>query len=97
MRKKEKKLFLMIVFVYYNLILDHGNYLQESYDVGRLPHENLRETFQEQLNTNFKSLEFDNVEDGWNNFRKTLCEVADGVLGKKVRTAAGNISEKLYV
>ena len=30
-------------------------------------------------------LKFDNVEDGWNNFRKTTCEVADGILGKKVR------------
>jgi len=25
------------------------------------------------------------------------CEVADGVLGKKVKTGARNISEKLYV
>jgi hypothetical protein len=42
-----------------------------------------------------ESLKFDNVEDGWNNFRETICEVADGVLGKKVRTAARNISEKV--
>ena len=34
------------------------------------------------------------MEDGWNNFRKTICEVSDGVLGKKVKTAAKNISEK---
>ena len=34
------------------------------------------------------------MEDSWKNFRKTICEVADGVLGKKVRTAARNISEK---
>jgi len=34
------------------------------------------------------------VEDGWNNFRKTVCEVADGVLGNIVNTAAKNISEK---
>ena len=39
-------------------------------------------------------LKFDSVEDEWNNFRKTICEVADGVLGKKVQTAARNISEK---
>ena len=26
-------------------------------------------------------------------FRKTICEVADGVLGKKVRSKAGSISE----
>jgi hypothetical protein len=54
----------------------------------------LRETFQEQLNTKLESLKFDNAEDGWNTFRKTICEVADGVLGKKVRNAARNISEK---
>jgi hypothetical protein len=48
----------------------------------------LRETFQEQLNTKLQSLKFDNVEDAWNNFRKIICEVADGVLGKKFRTAA---------
>ena len=37
------------------------------------------------------------VEDWWNvenNFRKTICEVADGVLGKSVKTATMNISEK---
>ena len=34
------------------------------------------------------------MEDRWNNFRKTVCEVADGVLGKKVKTAARIISEK---
>ena len=38
-----------------------GNYLPGSYDVGRLQDENLRETFQEQLNTKFESLKFDNV------------------------------------
>ena len=35
-----------------------------------------------------------NVEDGWNNCRKTICEVADGVLGKNFMTVARNISEK---
>ena len=34
------------------------------------------------------------MEDGWNNFRKIICEVADGVLGKKLKTAARNISEE---
>ena len=34
------------------------------------------------------------MEDGWNNFRKAICEVASGVLWKKVKTAARNISEK---
>ena len=33
------------------------------------------------------------MEEGWNYFRKTICEVADGVLGKKVRNAACNIRE----
>ena len=40
----------------------------------------MSKNFQEQLNTKLKSLIFDNVEDGWNNFRKTICKVADGVL-----------------
>ena len=34
------------------------------------------------------------MKDGWNNFRKTICEVADGVLGKSAKTATRNISEK---
>ena len=34
------------------------------------------------------------MENGWNNLRKTICEVADGVLGKTVKTTARNISEK---
>jgi len=54
------------------------------------------------LNTKHESSKFDNVEDVWDNFRKTICEVAncvlekvaDGVLGKKVKTAARNISKK---
>ena len=54
----------------------------------------MRETFQEQLNTKLESLKFDNVEDGWNIFRKTICEVADGVLGKTVKTTTRNINEK---
>jgi hypothetical protein len=56
----------------------------------------LRENFQEQLNTKLESLKYDNVGDGWNNLRKMIiCEVADGVLGKKVRNAAKNISENI--
>ena len=46
------------------------------------------------MSTKLESLKFDNVEDGWNNFRKTICEVADGVLGKSAKTATRNISEK---
>ena len=71
-----------------------GNSLPESYDIGRLQDENLRKKFQEQLSTKLEGLKFDNVEDGWNNFRKTICEVADGVLGKSAKTATRNISEK---
>ena len=36
-----------------------GNYLPGSYDVGRHQDENLRESFQEQLNTKLESLKFD--------------------------------------
>ena len=42
----------------------------------------------------FESLKFDNVEDGWNSSRKTTWEVADGVLEKKVMTTGRIISEK---
>ena len=56
----------------------------------------LEKKFQEQLSTKLESLKFDNVEDGWNNFRKTICEVADGVLGKKVlRLQLGILLKKL--
>ena len=54
----------------------------------------MRETFLEQLYTKLESLKFDNVESGWNSFRRTICEVADDVLAKKVKTAAMNTSEK---
>ena len=53
----------------------------------------MRKNFQEKLNTKLVSLKFYNVEDGWNNFRKTIYEVADGVLGKIAKTATRNISE----
>ena len=53
----------------------------------------MRETFLEQWNTNLESLKFDNVEDGWNNFTEIICEVADAVLGKKVRNAAKSINK----
>ena len=54
----------------------------------------MSETFQEQLNTKLDSLKFDNAGDGWNKFRKAIYEVAEGVLGKKVKTATRNIREK---
>ena len=85
---------LVVSTVNLKLKFPKGNYLPGSYDAGRLQDENFRETFQEHLNTKLDSLKFDNVEDVWNNFRKTICEVANGALGKKVRTAARNISEK---
>ena len=46
------------------------------------------------MNTKLESLKFDNVEYGWNNFRKTICEVADCVLRKSAKTATRNISKK---
>jgi hypothetical protein len=45
------------------------------------------------LNIKQKSLKLDNVEDEWNNFRKIVCKVTDGLLGKKVRNPARNISK----
>ena len=89
---KSKDHHLVVSRVNLKLQSRKGNYLLESYDVDRLQFENLKENFQEELNTKFESLKFDNVEDGWNNFRKIIC--ADGVLGKKVKTAALKISEK---
>ena len=52
---------------------------------------------QELLNIKFVSLKFDSIEDGWNNFRKIISKVAVGVLGKKVWTAARNISEETFM
>jgi hypothetical protein len=91
---KSKDYHLVVSRVNLKLKCWKGNYLQENYDVGRLQEENLRETFQEQLNIKLKSLKFDYVEDGWNNFNETICAVADGVLGKKTMNAARTISEK---
>ena len=54
----------------------------------------MRKKFEEQLSTKLESLIFDNVEDGWNNFRETICEVTDGVLRKSAKTTTRNISEK---
>ena len=48
--------------------------LPGSYDLGRLQDKNMRESIQEQLNTNLESLKFDSVEDGWNNLRKIVYE-----------------------
>ena len=52
-----------------------GKYLPEIYDAGILQDDNLREIFQEQLNTKLVSLEFNNVEDGRNNFRKKFVKL----------------------
>jgi len=34
------------------------------------------------------------VEYEWNYIRKTICEIADGILRKKAKTTAWNISEE---
>ena len=91
---KSKDHHLVVFKVNLKLKFRKSNSLPESYDVGRLQDENLRKKIQEQLSTGLEGLKFDNVEDGWNNFRKTICEVADGVLGKSAKTATRNISEK---
>ena len=70
------------------LIFRKDNYLPKNFDVGRLQDENLRETFQEQLNTKLESMKFDNVDHGWNDFRKTIYEFADGILRKKVKSSS---------
>ena len=70
----------------------NGDYLTGSYDPS-FQDNKLRETFQEQLNTKLETLKFDNVQDTWNNYRKIICEVADGVLKKKVRYTDRCISE----
>ena len=91
---KSKDHHLVVSRVNLKLKSQKGNYLRRSDDVGTLQDEHLRETFQAQLNTKLASLKLDNVEDGWNKFWKTICEVTDVVLGKKGRTIARNISEK---
>ena len=91
---KSKDHHLAVSRVNLKLKFQKGNYLPRHYDASRPQNENLRETFQRQLNTKLESLKFDKVEDGWNNFRKTIVDVAGGVFGKKVGTAARSISEK---
>ena len=89
---KSKDHHLVVSKVNLKLKFRKSNYLPKSYDVGKIQDENLRKTFQEQLNAKLESLKFDNVEDGSNIFRKTICEVADGVLGKSAKTGTRNIS-----
>ena len=67
---KSKDRHLVVSMVNLKLKFRKGFFLLGSYDVDRLQDEKLRETFQEQLNTKLEILKFDNVEDGWNNFRK---------------------------
>jgi len=47
--------------------------------------------------TKLENLNFDHVEDGWINFRKIICEVSDGVLGRKLGTQLGILVKKVYV
>ena len=61
---KNKDHHLVVSRVNLKLKFWKGNYLLGSYDVGRFLNENLRETFQEQLNVKLGSLKVDNVEDG---------------------------------
>jgi len=48
------------------------------------------------LNAKLESLKFDNVEDGWNYFRKTTCQVADGLEGRKLGLELAILVKKLY-
>ena len=74
-----------------------GNHLPETYDVGRLQDENLREIFLDFLNAKLESLKFDNVEYEWNKFWKIVYKIVDDVLAKKVKNAAKNNCEKYCV
>jgi hypothetical protein len=84
---------LVVSSAYLKLKFQKGNYLPGGYDIARFQDENWRE-LQELLNIKLENFKFDNVEDGWNNFRKTICEAADGLLGKKASSAAWNIRKK---
>ena len=59
------------------LKLKKNNYISGRYAFSKLHDDNLRENFQEQLNTKLDSLKLDSVEDGWNNFWEVICKVAD--------------------
>ena len=67
---KSKDQHLVVSKVNLKLKFRKGNYLPGSYGIGRIQDENLKETFQEQLNAKFESLKFDNLEDGWNILEK---------------------------
>jgi len=55
----------------------------------------LRESFQKQLKTRteLESIKFEITEYGWNNFRKIIWGVADGLL-ERIKNTARHLSEK---
>jgi len=60
---KSKDNHLVVSRVNLKLKFWKSNYLLGSHDIRRLQDENLRETFQEQLETKLESLKFDNMEE----------------------------------
>ena len=56
---KSKDHHLVVSKLNLKLVFRIGKYLPEIYDAGRLQDDNLREIFQEQLNTKLESLEFE--------------------------------------
>jgi hypothetical protein len=66
----------------------NDNHFLGSYDVNRLKYEDLKEVFQEQLNIKLQSSKFDNVEAGWNNFRKKL-DLRQNNLGARIFAQEG--------
>jgi len=50
------------------------------------------------VNKILESLNFDDVEDGWNDFKKIFCGIFNGVFVKNARNAARIISKNiLYI
>ena len=90
---KDKGHHLVVSKVNLKLKFRKSKYSPRCCGLDTLLDESLRETLQEQLNIKLKSLKLNNEEDGWSNFRKIVCEVADGVLGRKDGNVASNISK----
>ena len=72
---KIKDHYLLVSRVNLKLKFRKVKYLLESYDVDGIQDENLREIFQEQLNTKLESLKFEIVKNGWNNFKKQFVKL----------------------
>ena len=92
---KSKDHHLVVSKVNLKLKFWKGDYLPESYDVGRLQDENFRETFQEELNTKLESLKLTMWKMGGIILEKQLVELLMVSQGRQLRLQLGILVKKL--